>query len=394
MSDQNIVIFVVGSLFLLGLVADIIGRFTVLPRVTILLISGVVVGPAVLDLLPKFFIDEWFSIITDIALGMIGFLLGQKFTLQKFRKMGKSVFVISLMEVLGAFLTVFVILALLQIPLPVALLLATIAPASAPAAIYDVVKEMRIKNLFSEKVLGVVAIDDLWGLILFSLSLSFAGMLSGGESDWIRYLQSGMKELGGSLVLGVGFGLIVSWLTGRVQQGEPTQAEALGSVFLVVSIAQYFAFSPLLSAMVLGATVANVASHHKRPFEAIEGFEWPFLILFFLLAGASLHLDSLLGVGSIGIAYILARIAGLYFGSYWGATIAKNDRFTQKMLGVTLLPQAGVAVGMALMATQHYPEYKDIILPVVIGSTVFFELLGPIAARKTLQLSQQLELKE
>lgn len=393
MSDQNIVIFVVGSLFLLGLVADIVGRFTVLPRVTILLISGVVVGPAVLDLLPEFFIDEWFSIITDIALGMIGFLLGQKLTLKKFKEAGKEVIITSLVKVFATFVTVLTILLLLQLPVVAAIIIAAIASPSAPAAIYDVIKEIRVNNTFSDRVLSIVAIDDLWGLLLFTLCLSLAGIV-GSNSEWIHHLQTGLLELFGSIVLGIGFGIVVAWFTGRIQPGEPSQAEALGSVFLVVSLAEYFTFSPLLSAMVLGTTVANVASHHKRPFEAIEGFEWPFLILFFLLAGASLHLESLLNVSSIGIAYILSRIVGIYFGSFWGSRLSKSAQFTRSFLGVTLLPQAGVAVGMALMATQHYPEYKDIILPVVIGSTVFFELLGPIAARKTLQLSQKLEIKE
>ncbi|MGM0623250.1 MAG: cation:proton antiporter [Campylobacterota bacterium] len=384
MSEANLAIFTIGSLFVLGLIADIVGRKTFLPRVTILLLCGVLVGPQVLDLLPRFFVDDWFEVITDISLGMIGFLLGQKLTLPKLFGLGKAVITISLFKVLITFVIVLGSLYALTSNLQAAILLAAIASPSAPAAIYDLIQELRVQNSFSDKLLSIVAIDDLWGIVLFVFSLSFVAIL-GANSDWVQHLQHGFVEIFGSIGLGVGFGLVVAWITGRIQRGEPTQAEALGAIFLTISLATYFELSPLLSAVVLGITVANVAKHHNTPFEAIKGFEWPFLIIFFLLAGASLHLDALLSVGFIGAAYILSRACGIFLGAYIGAKKSAQDSFTQKNLGLTLLPQAGVAVGMALMAAQSFGELKDIILPVVIGATVVFELLGPILARRVLQ---------
>ncbi len=387
MNEQNIVIFTLGSLFMLGLVADITGRFTFLPRVTILLLCGVLVGPHILDLLPRVFIDNWFVVITDIALGMIGFLLGQKITINKFKKAGKAVIGTSLFKVAGAFIAVFAVLALVGMQPAAALILAAIASPSAPAAVYDVINELKVKNDFSENVLEIVAIDDLWGLIIFTVCISFVGII-GTNSQWMQHLMDGFIELFGSVGLGLVFGIVIAWVTGRIRPGEPTQAEALGAVFLTVSLAKYFDFSPLLASMVLGATVANFALHHHRPFEAIEGFEWPFLIIFFLLAGASLHLDALLSVGIAGAGYIAARFVGIFFGARLGAKAMDQDSFVQNRLGMTLFPQAGVAVGMALMAAQQYPQYRDLILPIIIGSTVVFELIGPVFTRKAIKDSE------
>ena len=136
--------------------------------------------------------------------------------------------------------------------------------------------------------------------------------------------------------------------------------------------------------MVLGMTVASLAKHHTRPFHAIEGIEWPFLILFFFLAGASLDLRALENVGWIGATYILLRIGGRVLGAYVGGTATGAEPAIRRWLGVALLPQAGVSVGLALLASQRLPELGAIILPVVLGSTVFFELIGPAATKAVL----------
>jgi Kef-type K+ transport system membrane component KefB len=371
-----------GGLFLIGLLADLVGRKTPLPRVTLLLLCGFLIGPSVLDWLPEFTI-AWFPVLTDIALAMIGFLLGERLTRARLAKMGTAVLAMSIGEVLLTALLVFSVLSLFGAPVEIALLLAGIAPATAPAATLDVVREYRAKGRFTDTLLGIVAIDDAWGLLLFSLLLATAQAYS-GQSGAADVLASGSWEIGGALLLGLVLGVPMAYLSGRVRPGEPSQAEALGIVLLCGGLAVWAGVSHILTSIVLGATVANLARHHERPFHAIEGIEWPFLILFFLLAGAALHVEAIGQVGLLGIAYITLRVAGRILGTRLGGWLSGTEPVTRRWIGLALLPQAGVAIGMALLASQRFPELKDTLLTVVLGSTVVFELLGPVMTRRVL----------
>jgi len=155
-------------------------------------------------------------------------------------------------------------------------------------------------------------------------------------------------------------------------------------VLLTAGLAEWLQVSYILAAMTLGVMVANLASHHERPFREIEGIEWPFLILFFLLAGASLHLDALATAGWLAAGYIGLRVAGRMIGTRLGGHLSGAEPQTRRWIGIALLPQAGVAVGMALLAAQRFPELADRILPVILGSTVVFEVVGPVLTRYAL----------
>ncbi|MDH3788028.1 MAG: cation:proton antiporter [Xanthomonadales bacterium] len=386
MSDAP-VLLILGILFLLGLGADLLGRHTPVPRVTLLIICGLAVGPAGFDLLPPELIRDWFPPLTILALSLIGFLLGHKLSLDELRAHGRVVLGITIGETTGALLLVALTLLLLGVHPVVALLLAGVATATAPAATFDIVSESGIRGAFPDTLLAVVALDDAWALFLFSVMLSVAATLN-GDSSISASLVSGLLEIGGSLLLGAGLGIPMAYLTGRVRPGEPTLAEAIGFVLLCGGIATWMDLSPILSAMVMGGVVASLASHHDRPFHAIEGIEWPFLILFFILAGASAHPQALLTVGAITIAYITARCIGSYAGARAGARWAGADPATRKWMGLCLFPQAGVALGMALIASQRFPEFEAYLLPVVLASTIIYELVSPMVTRKALQLAQ------
>ena len=373
------VLMTFGGLFLLGLIADLVGRHTPLPRVTLLLLSGLVIGPSVLDWLPSF-TDQWFPVLTNSALTMIGFMLGQKMTLATFRKLGRPVFGMSVGVVLVTASLVFLTLLFFGVPFEISLLLAGISTATAPAATVDVVSECRAEGNFTDTLLGVVAIDDAWGLFLFSLILAIV-QLAGGQVGALHILTTGAWEIGGAVLLGLVLGVPMAYLTGRIRPREATQAEAFGIVLLCAGLAVWLDISYLLAAMVLGAVVANFAKHHDRPFHAIEGVEWPFLILFFLLAGAALQIETIGQVGLLGLGYIALRVVGRILGSWFGGKIGHVDSQTSRWMGIALLPQAGVAIGMVLLASQRFPEIKDILLPVILGSTVFFETIGPVLTR-------------
>jgi len=387
---HTIILLTLGGLFLLGLVADLVGRLTPLPRVSLLLLTGLLIGPSGFSILPKIFIEDWFPLLTHIALGMVSFLLGQQISLSAIRKHGRAILWITTGKVIGASLIVALCLFALGAEIVVVLLLASIASSTAPAVLLDVVKEMRAKGKFVNIMLGIVALDDAWGLLIFTFMLAVVGAIS-GQGGMIDAIALGIGEIGGSLLLGLVLGLPMAYLSGRIRPGEPTLAEALGMVALCAGMATWLDLSPILASMIMGSTVATFASHHERTFNEIDGIEWPFMILFFLLAGASLHVDELFAVGWIGLVYILARTAGTYCGAGIAGRFVGAEKVIQRWMGVCLLPQAGVAIGMALLASQRFPELKDTILPIVIGSTVVFEITGPALTRRVIKHVKNME---
>lgn len=379
MDDVAITLITLGVLLLLGLVTDALGRRTPLPRVTLLLILGFLIGPSALNLLPDLG-EKWFHVVANMALVMVGFLLGERLTLSSMRRHGRLVLWISIGSVVATAGAVLVGLLLIGARLDVALLLAGIAPATAPAATVDVVHEVRAHGRFSRTLLGIVAVDDAWGLILFSFMVTMAQTLT-GQGEGMGPLLAGAWELGGALLVGIALGVPMAYLTGRIQPGEPTLVEALGLVFLCGGIAVWLDVSFILASMVLGSVVANLARHHARPFHAIEGIEWPFMILFFVLAGASLHVGVLYGIGLVGSAYVVLRIIGRFVGAWAGGVISGAGPLIRRWMGMALMPQAGVALGMALVATQCCPDLGRVILSVVIAATVLFEVIGPVLTR-------------
>jgi Kef-type K+ transport system membrane component KefB len=371
---------ILGLLFLIGFVADIVGRSTLLPRVTLLMLGGLAVGPAGFSLVPDRFVQEWFPELTTIALALIGFLLGHQLSIAALRKRGSFVIVISLCKVFGAALVVASALMLVGLDPVMALLLAGIAPATAPAATYDIVHESGASGEFVETLLSIVAVDDVWGLLIFVLMVAVAGIIS-GEASIGAGIVSSLIDIGGSIFLGAALGAPMAYLTGRIRRGEPMLAEALGFVLLGAGIADWFDLLPIITAMTMGIMVASLASHYERPFHAIEGIEWPFMVLFFVLAGASLEVDALLLAGGVTLIYVLARFCGIYAGTRLGSRIAGAPPELRKWLGFALMPQAGVAIGMALLAVQKFPETASVVLTVVVASTVVLETVGPVFTR-------------
>lgn len=368
-----------GALLLAGLAIDLAGKKTSLPRVTLLLIFGMLIGDQALDLLPDFLTGR-FELISNMALLMIGFLLGGKLTLETFRLSGKTIITVS---VFAAVFTTFMVTAGLLLAgtaLEIAILFGCIASATAPAATADTIISSGTQTRFTRLLFSVVALDDAWGLIIFSSGIAIVSAMT-AEMLAESPLIVAVRDVGGAVLLGTALGFPASFLTGRIKPGQPILTEALGLVFLCGGLALYFGVSFLIASMVMGAVIANFAPHHEYQFDAIEGVEWPFIVIFFILAGASLEFDSLHYIGITGSIYIVCRIAGKIIGSALGGIVGQADGQTKKWLGIALLPQAGAAMGMALVAANHFPEYRQTILSIVISTTVFFELIGPLFTR-------------
>lgn len=375
----------IGALFLVGLVADMIGRRTNVPRVTLLMVVGLLLGPSAFDILPSE-LESWYEFLAAAALTMVAFLLGGSLSLGELKSRGRPIMIVSGTVVVTSIVLVGMGLWLAGAPPEAAMLLAGISTATAPAATLDVVRQSGAKGPFSRLLLGIVAIDDAWGLIAFSLLLVAAGAMA-GDGGW-QVLRSASWEIGGAIAIGVGIGLPAAALTGRLRPGEPMQSEVLAVVFLCAGLAIWAKVSFLLAGMVCGMMVASFAAHHERPFHEIENIEWPFLLLFFVLAGASLRVGQLADMGLIFGLYLLLRVAARILGGWTGGTLAGVPATERRWIGAALMPQAGVAVGMALVAGDHFPELRQQILLITVGSTMVFELFGPILTQIALRRTE------
>lgn len=372
----------IGGILLLGLVTSAIGRRTFLPRVTLLLVFGAIIGSNGLDWIPAE-ISRRFELVADVALLMVGFLLGEKLAFRSIRQFAAPMLWISVSAALVTAALVSLGLMWAGLPNSIAIVLGCIAAATAPAAVLDVAMESGSDNPFRDLLLAIVAIDDAWALLLFGFGVAIATAAT--ETNAIMMV---LREIGGGAALGLLLGLPAAYLTGRLRQGQPILSEALGIVFVCGGLAIWLEVSFLIAAMVMGAVIANLAKHHEYPFHAIENIEWPFMVVFFVLAGATLELAALRDVGLIGGIYILCRAIGKILGARIGAELARVDKKTRNWMGPALLPQAGVAIGMALVASNHVPEHRQTLLSIVIGSTVFFEIIGPVFTRMALKRVQ------
>ncbi|MBF9033682.1 cation:proton antiporter [Rhodobacterales bacterium HKCCE2091] len=370
--EHGLLLVTLGTLFLAGLLADAVGRLTRLPRVTMLLLLGILVGQSGFDLLPDDAV-AWFDLVSIFALTMVAFLLGGELTGDNLARHGRAILSVSLAVTVGTTLIVWGGLVAIGLDPGLALLLGAVATATDPAAIADVVRESGIRSRFTETLKGIVAIDDVWGIIVFSVCLAFVG-----HGEGLMGLIDGVgRDLLGAVLLGVVMGLPAAALTGRLKPGEPLQAEALGIVCLTAGLAIWLEVSFLIAGMTAGAVIANFARHHDYAFHEIEHVEWPFMLLFFLLAGASLDIATLTTLGIAGAAYVVLRVVARIAGAEVGARLGAVSGAERHAYGPALLPQAGVAVGMALVAAEEAPQWGPTILTLTIAATVVFEVLGP-----------------
>jgi Kef-type K+ transport system membrane component KefB len=377
------ILLTLGGILLLGMATDVLGQRTFLPRVTLMLLFGMLIGPGMLDLIPAV-ITNRFELIASMALLMVGFLLGGRLTRDNLQRFGREIIAISVTAVIATTLMVFLGLVLVGVPLDIAILLGCIASATAPAATVDIVMESGYTGRFADLLLAVVALDDAWGLIIFSMGLALVAALAGVDGHSSPLLMA-LRDIGGAALLGLLIGLPAAYMTGRIRPGQPMLTEALGLVFVCGGLAVWLDVSFLIASMVMGAVVANLATHHEYPFHAIEDIEWPFMVIFFVLAGALLEFGTIKDIGLVGSVYVVCRIAGKVLGAGLGGRCSRAGRVTSRWIGAAMLPQAGAAMGMALVATSLLPEYRQMVLSVVISTTVFFELTGPPFTRLALR---------
>ncbi|WJG10787.1 cation:proton antiporter [Aliiglaciecola sp. LCG003] len=369
----------IGGILLVGAAVDFIGRRSIFPRVTLLLVMGILIGDRGLAIIPPL-LTENFELAANIALMVVGFLLGAQFELQALKLSSKDILWISIIAALFTLLFVSFGLLFTHLDFALIILLASIASATAPAPIVDIILEKQKPSIFSSLLLKIVALDDIWALLLFSIGLATMTMFY-REGSGLDALFHASYHLLGALLLGTLIGIPAAYLTGRIRPGQPTLVEALGLVFTCGGLANWLDVSFLIAVMTMGAMITNMATHHEYPFHEIENIEWPFMVIFFVLAGASLDVSALKDVTWVAVIYVAFRSVGKYLGAWLGAKISGAPKVVRNWIGLAMLPQAGVEIGMALIAANQFAEYAQTILSLVISSTIFFELIGPILTR-------------
>lgn len=355
-----------------------------LPNVTGYIIFGLIIGPYVLGILPEDVVSKM-TIISDVALGFIAFSIGSEFKLSYLKKIGKSPVVIAFCEGFGATLLVDLALVLAGCDIKFSLVLGAIASATAPAATIMVVKQYKAKGPVTDTLLPVVAIDDAVALIAFGISVAVAKIIgSTGNVDILSVIISPVIEIIGGLLFGAVLGFILSalikWFTGRGNR----LSVAIAMVCLCVGISGICGFSSLLACMAMGAIFINTSKRYNELFQLTDRFTPPLFLLFFVVSGAELNVGILPSVGVIGIVYIIVRVLGKMSGASLGAIIGKASPEVKKYLGPTLIPQAGVAIGLSMAAVTVVPEFGANIRAIILCATIIYELVGPVITKITL----------
>lgn len=356
-----------------------------LPNVTGYLVAGLLIGPSVFGILSEDFVSS-IGIISDVSLGFIAFSIGNEFKITYFKRVGTAPIVIACMESLIAVLFVFVALLVAGTELPFALVLSSIAAATAPAATIMVIKQYKANGPVTESLLSVVAIDDATALILFSICVAIAQALNKtAGSSLVKSLLSTLWEIGGAIIIGAVLGFIFLIPLKFFKKSGNRLSLIFGFIFAGIGLSSMLGLSNLLLCMAMGAIVANFSSDVNHIMDLCDGVTPPMFMLFFVASGADLKLSVLPTVGIVGAIYIVFRVIGKICGASLGAIISKCDTKIKKYLGFALLPQAGVAIGLSLAAGTVVPEYAPQIRAVILCGTLMYELIGPAVTKISLK---------
>ena len=403
---QTASIFLSLSIALLaGLLLSRLAKKVKLPAVTAYLISGVLVGPFVLGSfgVPGLGITRTqvkeFELISDLALGFIAFAMGNEFRLAQLKKIGKQATVIGVFQALFTTLVVDAILITLHFIIPnklslsAAIVLASVATATAPAATLMVIKQYKAKGPVTDVLLPVVALDDAVGLVVFAISFGVAKTISLGYINVLSMVLEPLLEVILSLALGFVMGFLFTICEKYFHSRSKRMAVSVTFVMMTVGLsclefqigAIHISFSSLLACMMLGTVFCNACDVSEELMERADRWTTPILILFFVISGAGLELSvfSDILVVIIGIVYILSRSIGKYFGAGISARLMKCDSNITKYLGITLLPQAGVALGMAIKAMELGPD-GAIVRNITLFAVLVYEIVGPFLTKVAL----------
>lgn len=375
-------LFKLSIAILVGLVGGRVAAYFKLPSVSGYIVAGLIIGPSFINLINAENIIS-FSIITEMALAAIAFSIGNEFLLADMKKVGKDALIITVAEVIGVVMVVFgVMFFVFKQSFEFSIVIASMSAATAPAGIVMVIRELKANGPLVRTILPVVALDDALGIMVFGVALSLAKMASGVASYSIfQIISTPLIEIAGALLLGLIIGVIMTYVCKKAKGKEELLSITVAFILLGLGASNFLNVSPLLTCMTMGGTLVNLKQNSKRVFGAMNEFTPPIYLLFFTIAGASLNIRVLSSVGIIGIAYILSRTAGKVIGATLGAKAVGAEDVIVKYLGMSLLTQGGISIGLSLVVSRELPQFSDSIVTVILLSVLVFEIAGPILAK-------------
>lgn len=397
-----------------GLMLSRLAKMLQLPAVTAYLIAGILIGPFCLG---KIGIEgigfSWslldnMGIISKVALGFIAFAIGNEFRLSQLKSIGRQATIIGIFQ--AVFTTVLADIVLIglhfiipdQFPLEAAIIMGAIASATAPAATLMVVRQYKAKGPVTDVLLPVVALDDAVGLVIFSISFGVANALSAGQLSILSIIVEPIIEVIASLGLGAAMGFVFTYFERFFHSRSKRLSMSVAFVFVTIAISMieniyiggiHVKFSPLLSCMMLGTIFCNTCDFSEQLMDRLDRWTAPIFILFFVISGAELNLKVLtnLIIVLIGLVYILSRCCGKYFGANLSSRLAKSEPNITKFLGITLFPQAGVALGMAMQASVMGGGIGLIVQNLTLFSVLIYELIGPFLTKVALTKAGEID---
>lgn len=376
---------------LLGLLGGKFARKIKLPKVTGYLLTGLLIGPSVLHLI-SIEVVESLSLINDIALGLIMFAIGGVFEIHHIRSVGKKVLWLTIGQSVGAVILTTIALIIVGMDWYPAILLGTIGIATAPAATIIVCREFEAKGDFTDTLITVVATSNIVCILGFQLVFSIGGITE-GESILYAFL-SPIYELGGSLIIGFGIGYIISKWEQRIHDQAELLMIIIAGIILVTGLAITLNLQPLFATLIMGAVTTNLSLMHRLVYIELRQIEQPLYIAFFVLAGASLHLDLIPALGMAGVVFLFSRVIGKIGGIYFVSRWQNLSSQTRKYLGLGMIVQAGVAIGLIELVNNSNPELGDIITPIILSTVIIYETVGPPIIKFILFKTKEAQIEE
>lgn len=393
------VIIALGAILICGFLMTRLTKLLKLPNVTAYIITGVLIGPSVINLIPQEFITRT-DFVSDIALAFIAFTAGQFFKISELKKAGWKVLIITVLEALAAFVIVFCLcFFVFHLSVAFSLVLGALSSATAPASTLMTIKQTKAKGHYVNTLLEVVALDDVVTLLLYSVAIAICIGISKGS---VGFMEVGWPIIENIICLAIGFvfGFILRFLISSKRTTDNRLIIVLAVLLLFCGICSLFGQSPLLGCMAIGMVYTNTAKQEEKLFAQVNYFIPPIMLVFFVRSGMNFSFSAFTSTSSIAvvplivvaIVYFFARIAGKYGGAYLGCLITRAPAKTRNFLGLALIPQAGVAIGLAAMGARTFSSFgleaeATALTTIILASSILYELIGPGCAKLGLYLS-------